>query len=134
MPRHPEVEKEEVKPSNIGSRLSSTEDVIKEESQVYIPRQKLNGGVIKAALLKCDSDDYDFYSNGKSRKLFNWGIVFYGKKPRYSENETVHMDYDSFSASGNPIVNNIFRMLHHKISFKINTVPKRETFFLSNNS
>lgn len=30
--------------------------------------------------------------DGKGHKLFNWGIVFYGKKPNYNFNKIDHMD------------------------------------------
>jgi len=35
------------------------------------------------------------------KKIFeHWGILFYGKKPKYSLDKAVHMDFDSYHNSG----------------------------------
>ncbi len=38
-----------------------------------------------------------YYINGKSKRLVNWGLIVYGKKPVFKADEAVHMDYDSFN-------------------------------------
>ncbi len=35
--------------------------------------------------------------NGRKKKLVNYGIAFYGKKPVFNGNEAVHMNYDAFN-------------------------------------